>query len=137
LGRGPVESYCDRKYAAHFGRYSGSVEDQFFPYIVPQEAGNKEDVSCFSLTDESGEGFEIVSLVDPFSFSVLPYSPENLTEALHGYQLKEEKVSTVLIDAKQRGLGTASCGPDTLDKYKVMPGNYRLSFIIRPKVAKS
>ena len=136
-GRGPIESYADRKYASEIGLYRGSVSEQYFPYIVPQENGNKEEVSWMALQNEQGCGFQIQTLDQPFSFSALHHTPEDYTKAFHTFDLPERAETTLLIDAIQRGLGTASCGPDTLDKYKIKPGVYRLNFAIIPLVGKT
>ncbi len=131
FGRGPFESYADRRYAAEFGRYGGTVDEQYFPYIVPQENGNKEDVSWFSLRGTSG-GIQFQSAVGPFSFSAHHFTPRDLTDARHTTDVPRRAETTVLLDARQRGLGTASCGPDTLDRYKVPPGRYRLQYVMIP-----
>lgn len=131
FGYGPFESYADRKYANEMGKYSGTVEEQYFPYIVPQENGNKENTRWFTLRNKSGLGLQVQALDENFSFSALPYSPENLMEASHPFKIKEEESQTVLIDAIQRGLGGASCGPDALEEYKIKAGTYSLSFCIK------
>jgi len=133
FGRGPFESYADRKYAAEFGRYGGSVDEQYFPYIVPQENGNKDDVTWFSLRGEGGgAGVQFQTLGGPFSFSAHHFTPSDLTAAYHTFEVPRRAETTVLLDVRQRGLGTASCGPDTLDRYKVLPGSYRLRYAIIP-----
>jgi beta-galactosidase len=87
LGRGPMESYSDRKYGAEVGLYEGEVVDQYFPYIVPQENGNKEDVRWMALQNTQGIGFQIQALAQNFSFSALHHTPEDFTQALHPYEL--------------------------------------------------
>jgi beta-galactosidase len=132
FGRGPFESYTDRKYAADIGRYKGTVQDQYFPYIVPQENGNKEDVAWFALRNAQGAGLQIQTRGKPFGFSAHHFTPDDLTKAYHTYDVPQRPEITVLLDACQRGLGTASCGPDTLDQYKIQPGAYKLSYAIIP-----
>lgn len=132
FGRGPFESYADRKYAAEFGRYKSTVSEQYFPYIVPQENGNKEDVTWFSLANSAKRGMQLQTLGNPFGFSAHHFTPADLTAAYHTYEVPERAETTVLLDARQRGLGTASCGPDTLGKYKVQPGKYRLRYAMIP-----
>ena len=132
FGRGPFENYADRKYAAEFGRYGGNVDEQYFPYIVPQENGNKEDVAWFSLRGTGGAGVQFQTLGSLFSFSAHHFTPADLTGAYHTFDVPRRAETTVLLDARQRGLGTASCGPDTLDRYKVLPGDYRLRYAIIP-----
>lgn len=136
-GRGPFESYADRCYAAEIGRYKGSVAEQYFPYIVPQENGNKTDVTWFSLRDSEKNGVHIQARGDAFGFSAHHFTPQDLTAAYHTFEVPTRPEITVLLDARQRGLGTASCGPDTLDKYKVPPGRYRLRYAITPLVGRN
>jgi beta-galactosidase len=131
-GRGPFENYIDRCYAAEIGRYSGTVAGQYFPYIVPQENGNKTDVTWFSLRNAAKSGVHFQARGDAFGFSAHHFTPADLTAAYHTYDVPARPEITVLLDARQRGLGTASCGPDTLDQYKVLPGCYRLRYAITP-----
>ena len=132
FGRGPFESYADRKYAADFGRYGGTVADQYFPYIVPQENGNKEDVTWFSLRNAAKQGIQFQSRGSLFNVSAQHFTPADLTGAYHTYDVPQRPETTVLLDARQRGLGTASCGPDTLEKYRILPGSYRLRYAMIP-----
>lgn len=131
FGRGPVESYPDRKYAADFGRFASTVTEQYYPYIVPQENGNHEDTTWFSLR-EGKSGLQFQTTGKPFSFSALHMTPEDLTAAHHTFDINQRPETTVTINVAQRGLGTASCGPDTLEKYQILPGEYRLSYAIIP-----
>jgi beta-galactosidase len=135
-GRGPFESYSDRCYAAEIGRYSGKVSEQYFPYIVPQENGNKSDVTWFSLRDASKNGLQFQTRGSAFGFSTHHVTPSDLTAAYHPYEVSARPDVTVLIDAAQKGLGTASCGPDTLEKYKILPGRYRLQYAIAPLIGR-
>ncbi len=131
FGRGPFENYNDRKYSAHFGNYSSTVSEQYYPYIVPQENGNKEEVDWFALKSAAaGNGLQIQATGKAFGFSAQHFTPEDLTRSYHTYDMNMRQETTVLIDAMQRGLGTASCGPDTLEKYQVLPGKYKLSYAI-------
>jgi beta-galactosidase len=132
FGRGPFESYADRKYANDFGRFKGTVTEQYFPYIVPQENGNKEDVTWFSLRNAERTGLQIQTQGKPFGFSAHHFTPDDLTKAYHTYDVPHRPEITVLLDACQRGLGTASCGPDTLDPYIIKPGIYKLAYAIIP-----
>jgi beta-galactosidase len=128
LGQGPHESYSDRKRGNLIGEFTGSVEEQFFPYIVPQECGNKEDVQWMSYANSAGKTFKVSALNNSFGFSALHYGLDQLTEALHPCELEKEAETTILLDAVQRGLGTASCGPDTMEQYMIQGGTYRLSY---------
>lgn len=131
FGRGPHETYADRKQGAWMGRFEGSVAAQYVPYLLPQEHGNKEDLRWLSLTDDQGVGF-VVSADQPFSGSASHFKIEDLIAAYHTHELKPHAEIDLCMDIRQRGLGTASCGPDTLDIYKVKPGVWRQHYFIRP-----
>ncbi|MFI4911326.1 MAG: glycoside hydrolase family 2 TIM barrel-domain containing protein [Sedimentisphaeraceae bacterium JB056] len=127
FGNGPFETYADRKACGKIGLFEGSVSDQYFPYIVPQECGNKEDVRWMSLGNDKG----VVLAVQAgamFSFGASRYSSAQMTKAYHTNELEASDKIEVHIDAFQRGLGTASCGPDTLEQYKIKPGRYTHKF---------
>ena len=127
LGMGPLESYSDRKASVRYGKFSSSVKDQFYPYIVPQETGQHLDTRHFSLTNEEGHGVRVEGLGATFGFSALHMDPQDMTQALHPHELTLREDVTVSIDLAQRGLGTSSCGPDTLEKYQLKAGLYRMS----------
>ncbi len=137
FGRGPGESYIDRKAGTPIGLYKQTVAEQYVPYILPQEHGNKVDVRWFALSSErkaKGKKQKDASLhvTGPalLSFSASHYTPADLTDAYHTTDLRPRPEVTLCLDAKQRGLGTASCGPDTLDAYKVKPGRYELAYTL-------
>jgi len=129
-GRGPFENYNDRKYAAHFGQYKSTVSEQYFPYILPQECGNKEEVRWLTLSDGSAATLRFTALGKAFGFSALHFRPHDLTRLTHTHQLRMRDDVTLLIDAKQRGLGTRSCGPDIIPSDQVNGGQYRLRYVI-------
>jgi len=131
FGHGPHETYVDRKAGAPIGHYKGTVSDQYVPYIVPQEHGNKEGVRWFELVSADGTGIHIQA-EGTLSFSASHLTPEDLTKAYHTNELKPLKPITLLIDAAQRGLGSASCGPDTLEEYRISNGTYTLRYTITP-----
>lgn len=130
FGRGPHESYPDRKSGCRVGCFQGTVGDQYVPYIVPQEHGHKEDVRWLELTDARGRGCHIEG-PRPFGASASHFFAEDLIAAYHTYDLKPRRTVELCIDARHRGLGTASCGPDTLPAYRVTPGTYRLAWTHR------
>ncbi|MDF1615929.1 glycoside hydrolase family 2 TIM barrel-domain containing protein [Petrocella sp. FN5] len=130
-GRGPHESYCDKKESALVGIYHGRVEEQFEPYIIPQENGNKTETRWHSLVNEDGVGI-MITAKEQMDFSVMHYDLKNLTEATHTYELKRIPETLVMIDYGQSGLGNGSCGPDQLEKYKLKPINTVFEFVILP-----
>ena len=130
-GRGPHESYSDRKHGAFLGVYDGQVSDQYFPYIRPQENGNKTDVRWATLSNKTNSGIIIFGL-PRFNLSTHHYTLENLTNATHTYMVKEEGPITVNIDHKIMGLGgDDSWNPRTHEEYLVKPGLYHFSYILR------
>lgn len=130
-GRGPHESYNDRKVGALIGNYSGTVDEQFTYYVVPQENGNKTDVRWAQLTDKNGIGFKVTGNI-PMETSVHHYSTEALSNAVHTYELKKEELTYWNIDYRQGGLGGNSCGPLPLEKYLVKPVPVEFSLTFEP-----
>jgi beta-galactosidase len=135
-GRGPQESYWDRKTAAFVGRYRGTVSEQYFPYIRPQESGNKTDVRWLALRDSSGTGLLFVgdSLL---SMSALHYTIADLDPGLekgqtHSGQLVERPEVYVNVDERQMGVGgTDSWGTPALPQYSLPYREYRYRFRMR------
>jgi len=129
FGRGPHENYWDRKAGAPVGLYTSTVTEQYVPYIMPQENGNKTDTRWVSLSSQ-GLGL-LISAEDPFEFSALHFTEEDLYRAKHTCDLVQRKETILDIDIHHRGLGGASCGPDTLPRYQLNSGTYRLKFRLR------
>lgn len=132
FGRGPLENYIDRNRAAAVGRWSGSVSGQYVPYALPQEHGNKTDLRWIELAGDAA----VVRLTpaDLCEGSATRFTPTDLFAASHTTDLVPRAEVIVNLDVRQRGLGTGSCGPDTLDRYRIGAGDYRLDFEIRPAI---
>ncbi len=129
FGRGPFETYPDRKTGAKVGRYSTTVEADFVPYIIPQDYGNKTDVYWFSIKDDSGSGLYIDGDMT-FNVSAQKYTTETLDRAHYPFQLKEENVVILNLDHKVSGVGgTAN---SILNPYQVLPNEYAFTFTINP-----
>ena len=129
-GRGPHENYCDRCEGAAVGVYSGSVDEQYVPYIVPEENGNKTEARWVTLTNRQGIG--LLAVGNPFlEVSVHHYTTENLTTARHTYELKHCPEIFLNLDYGQSGLGSASCGPGRLEKYQLKAVETRFSLRLR------
>ena len=129
FGRGPHETYPDRRRGGRVGRWRSTVADLHVPYIRPQESGGRADVRWFSLTDATGRGLRI-TLDMPRQVSVSRFRAADLATASHRGELVARPAAVVHLDAAHRGLGTASCGPDTLPEYLVGPGTYRWSWTL-------
>ncbi len=108
-GRGPHESYPDKKTAAFLGLWEVAVDDTHEPYIRPQENGAHEDTQFMCLTKKSGMGLMVRG--NNFSFSAHRYTPEMLTQAEHTDELIPEENITLLVDGRMGPLGSNSCGP--------------------------
>jgi len=124
FGRGPNESYSDRKAGAWIDRFRSTVDEQYVPYILPQEHGNKEDLRWLALREEGGRGL-CFHAPAPFGGGATRYSVEQLVRSFHTCDLEPEDRVYAYLDCRQRGLGSASCGPDTLEPYRIGPGRYR------------
>ncbi|HYM83830.1 MAG TPA: glycoside hydrolase family 2 TIM barrel-domain containing protein [Candidatus Dormibacteraeota bacterium] len=131
FGRGPVETYPDRKRAGMVGRWRASVSEQLVPYIRPQENGGHADVRWLQLTDDAGAGVRI-SLDRPRQVSATHVPAEDLAAARHHVELVPRPETFIHLDSAHRGLGTASCGPDTLPDYLVGPGEHRWAWELHP-----
>ncbi len=131
LGRGPHENYIDRNVGAAIGRYRMTVDAMYVPYILPQENGNRTDVRWAALTDSRGAGLLVCGL-PTLEFTASHYDIENLTRAVHTCDLVRREELFLHVDLRQRGLGGASCGPDTLPQYRVEPGVYEWGFRLLP-----
>ena len=130
LGLGPDETYPDRWRGQSFGRWSSRVEEQYHPYVRPQEYGAHEQTRSFCLCDDEGRGLEILFPAAQ-SFTARPHHDRDLSSAETLAELQTQDTYEVRIDAAMRGLGTGACGPDVLAGYKLAPGKYRFSWQLR------
>jgi beta-galactosidase len=130
-GRGPVESYPDRRRGAFLGRFTQRVAEQYVPYVMPQEHGGHADTRWGVVHTAAGWGL-LVTAAAPFQWNVSEYTPEQLTAATHAEELTPAECVTMHLDGWHRGLGTLSCGPDTLPRYRLGPGRYRFGWAARP-----
>ena len=136
FGRGPWDSYRDRKEACLPAVYNSTVSDQREDYILPQEHGTKQEVRWIALTNDDGQGLLFVA-PDQMAASAVHFRPEdNYTDRnnrmKHTYQFKTCQPTVVSLDAVTRGLGNASCGPDVLDKYELKADNTAFRFFLMP-----
>ncbi len=136
-GRGPVETYCDRKDSEHLGIYESTVTDEFYPYIRPQENGNHVDLRWWRLTDATGRGLMVVA-DEPFSASALHYTIESLDEGfekrnLHSPDIDPAPLTNLCIDQKQMGLGCVnSWGALPREEYFVKYVDHDFTFTLIP-----
>ena len=126
-GRGPIENYGDRKLSQRIGIYNQTADEQFYPYIRPQENGLKSDVRWWNQTTAQGKGMRIEA-VEPFSVSALHYAIEDLDEPKpakgqrHSAQVPKSKYTNLCIDGAHTGVGGANSWSNwglALPKYRV------------------
>ena len=134
-GLGPAETYADRKHGAKLGIYENSVSDNMARYLVPQECGNKEGVRWASITDRKGRGmlFEMDKNNGPMMFSALPYTPHEMENAMHPYELPEVHYTVVRAAKGQMGVGgDDSWGAHTHPEYLLnADGKMEFSFVFK------
>ncbi len=126
-GRGPQENYSDRKSGALLGVHNGSVAGEYFPYVMPQETGHHCDLRWLELRAKDGRGLRFDFPV-PLEANALHFTSGDFFRAKHTTDLKPRAETILTIDAAQRGIGSASCGPDTLQEYRVTQRRYRWSY---------
>jgi beta-galactosidase len=149
FGRGPQESYQDRKTAAFVDLYSGSVADQYWPYLRPQENGNKTDVRWMSITNETGtgllfEGKELLevsahhNLTEDFESPMDEEGKINMADQdahRHTTDVKPRDLTSVDVDMMQMGVGgDNSWGAWTHEKYRLTGSEYTYTFVMKPVV---
>ena len=115
-GMGPEETYVDRCKGAKLGVYKNKVEDNMAKYLVPQECGNKVGVRWATVTDRKGRGMKFSG--DQMEFSALPYTPHEMENAMHPYELPQVHYTVVRVAAQQMGIaGDDSWGAQTHQEY--------------------
>ncbi|WP_416971213.1 glycoside hydrolase family 2 TIM barrel-domain containing protein [Streptomyces sp. 4F14] len=130
FGQGPWESYPDRAAGAPVGHHAQPVDRLFTPYLRPQESGGRHGVRRFTLSAPDATGLA-VTLDGPRQVSVTRHRADDLTAAAHHDELVPRAGCVVHVDAAHRGLGTASCGPDTFPSYLVATGCHHWSWTLR------
>ena len=127
FGRGPWECYPDRARAARLGVYRSTVAEQYVPYVMPQEHGHHTDTRWIELA--SANTTIRVGSASPFGFAARRHSDAALFAAKHTTDLADDARTWLYLDHAHRGLGTSSCGPDTLPNYLLTRSSYRFSFL--------
>ena len=137
-GRGPIENYSDRKDCMRIGVYTDDADNQYFPYIRPQESGTKSDIRWWKQTDATGLGLQVKSCT-PFYASAIHFDTEELDdgddkEQRHSFNLKKSKFTNLFLDSAHMGVGGEnSWGAWPLEKYRVHYGNKTFTFTLIPQ----
>lgn len=141
-GRGPLESYEDRKTGMKLGVYSGKVKDQYYPYVRPQETGLKQDVQWFALTNDEGEGFVAITNsqmsfnVQQFDFAELEHKGQR--QMAHGTDIKPGDKISVCIDHRHMGVGgdtTWGWRAKPHPQFMIPAADYKFSIRLSPLVS--
>lgn len=138
-GRGPWENYPDRKFSSPVGLYEQTVDEQFYPYVRPQENGNKSDIRWWQISDLDGRGLKITSDI-LFNASALHYTTDDLDDGerkdqQHSGELRPRRSTTLNIDLQQMGLGCIdSWGSWPLKEYQMEYKDYEFRFLITPVI---
>ena len=136
-GRGPIENYSDREECMKIGIYSENADNQYFPYIRPQESGTKGDIRWWKQTDAAGFGF-MVKNCKPFYASAIHFDTDELDDGdekdqRHSFNLKKSKYTNLFLDGEHMGVGGEnSWGAWPLEKYRIHYGDKTFSFAIIP-----
>jgi beta-galactosidase len=130
-GYGPHESYIDKHWSTKKSRFIATVNSLHEDYIMPQENGSHYETEWMAVSNQLGMGLLFIGM-DDFSFNVSHFSPEDLTNANHVYELKKREETIVNIDYKMSGVGSNSCGPELLPKYRVLSQDIRFKLRIKP-----
>lgn len=135
-GRGPWDSYPDRKQSATVGLWKDTVSGQYTHYPRPQDSGNHEDCAAVMLSTGGRQPSTVVieALDAPFSFSTLHYTAQDIAAVPYDYMLKERDATIVTLNCAVMGLGNSSCGPGVLRRYAIDPSkSHTLHFRIYRK----
>jgi len=131
FGYGPMESYSDKRHASRLGEFGTTVTDNYEPYVRPQENSSHVDCGWARVTTVAGHGF-LFTAEKRFMFNASHYTPEQLTATAHHYELVPNRETTVIIDYKQSGIGSNSCGPQLLKQYHFDETDFTFTMHIKP-----
>lgn len=131
FGYGPHESYIDKRRSTYKSKFSSSVDDMYENYIMPQENGSHFGTDWLTVTNDQGRGLYIEGEKE-VSFNVSHYTAEDLSKAMHPYDLKKKDEVIIHIDYMMSGVGSNSCGPELLPQYRFSEKKIDFRLIIKP-----
>ena len=132
FGRGPVESYRDKRHASRQGLFKTTVTDHFEHYVHPQENMAHTDTRWMLVSSVAGHGLLAVTTGEGFSFNCAHFTPTQLTNTAHDYELVPMKETCINLDVMQSGLGSNSCGPGLEDEWQMNAREYNFSIRLMP-----
>ena len=135
FGRGPVESYRDKRHASRQGLFETTVTDHFEHYVRPQENCAHADTRWMMVSSVAGQGLLAVTTGKDFSFNCAHFTPAQLTDTAHDYELKPMKETCVNLDMIQSGIGSNSCGPGLYPHWQLSEKEFDFSVRLMPVFA--
>lgn len=124
FGMGPGDSYVDRHNASFMGKFENKVVKEFTNHIMPQDCGNHWNTYFAYVHDQQGVGIAVSETGAPFEFAAIPYNSNELTKARHSFELPEPSKTVFTVCYKVSGVGSNSCGPLLLPKYRFAEKNF-------------
>lgn len=131
FGKGPYESYEDKCLSSRVSLFKTTVTDNFEHYVRPQE--NSAHAGCKWASLSSVTGYSLFFAADLFSLSASHFEPHYLTGFKHDFELIPQRESTVIIDYRNSGIGSNSCGPDLSEKYRISEKEFDFEFSVKPE----
>ncbi|MDD3336084.1 MAG: glycoside hydrolase family 2 TIM barrel-domain containing protein [Eubacteriales bacterium] len=131
FGFGPYESYRDKHQASHLGRFETTAAENHEDYLKPQENGSHFACDYVTVADQDGYALTVTS-EKPFSFNLSPYTQEELTRKQHNFELTPCGDTVLCIDGELNGIGSNSCGPDLMEKYRLDQKAFHYVFSMQP-----
>ena len=129
FGFGPYESYLDKNLSCYLGNFNSTVSEMHEDYIKPQENGSHHFCRNISINNEH-EKIQVFSEND-FAFNASHYSVNQLTTVNHNFELNEEDATYLIIDYKQSGIGSNSCGPELDQRYQLNEKEFSYNFYLK------
>ena len=129
FGFGPYENYIDKNSSCYLGRFNSKVSEMHEDYIKPQENGSHHFCREVSINNNSGKLY-ILSEND-FAFNASHFSIYQLTNTSHNFDLNEENFTYLIVDYKQSGIGSNSCGPDLPEEYRLNEEKFSYNFYLK------
>ena len=130
FGYGPYESYEDKRLASRISLFRTTATENFEHYVRPQENCAHYGCKWADVTLTYGQGLHFSA--DSFSLSASHFTPECLTETAHDYELTPDRETTVIVDYRNAGIGSHSCGPELAPKYRISERKINFTFNIKP-----
>lgn len=129
FGFGPYENYIDKNSCCYLGRFNSKVSEMHEDYIKPQENGSHHFCRDVSINNNSGKIYVLSE--NDFAFNASHFSIEQLTSKTHNFLLHEEDSTYLIIDYKQSGIGSNSCGPDLAEEYRLNEEEFSYNFYLK------